>query len=126
MFGCGCAWTALTSGVGHFSVQMVTLEFPCISGPQKKLHHEQRADAGQAAGDGTNIISHHVQPRIEWSIRQAINGRAIDKQIEGMQFGIGLTSGVAIKVRLRDTASMKFLHAFAGLLAQLVDRAEVD
>jgi len=26
MFGCGCAWTALTSGVGHFSVQMVTLD----------------------------------------------------------------------------------------------------
>jgi len=24
--GCGCAWTALTSGVGHFSVQMVTLD----------------------------------------------------------------------------------------------------
>ena len=43
-----------------------------------------------------------------------------------MQLGIGLTSGVAIKVRLRNAATMKFLHTFAGLLAQLVDRAEVD
>ena len=93
---------------------------------RKKHHHEQCSDSGQAARDGTNVISHHVQPRIEWIIRQAINGRAIDKQIERMQLGIGITSGVAIKVRLRDAASMKFLHTFAGLLAQLVERAEVD
>ena len=59
-------------------------------------------------------------------IRQAINRRAIDKQIERMHFGIGLTRGVAIKVRLRDAALVKFLHTFAGLLAKLVDRAEVD
>src|ERR1700761_4140311 len=43
-----------------------------------------------------------------------------------MHFGIGLTRGVAIKVRLRDAALVKFLHAFAGLLAKLVDRAEGD
>jgi hypothetical protein len=67
-----------------------------------------------------------VQPRIEWSIRQAINGRAIDQQIEGMHFGIGLTRDVAIKVRLRYAALVKLLHTFAGLLAKLVDRAEVD
>ncbi len=99
----------------------------CVhSGLQKKHHHEQYGDSGQAARDGTNVISHHVQPRIEWSIRQAINGRAIDQQIEGMHFGIGLTRDVAIKVRLRDAALVKFLHTFAGLLAKLVDRAEVD
>jgi len=40
------------------------VEFSCISGPQKKHHHEQCSDSGQAARDGTNVISHHVQPRI--------------------------------------------------------------
>ena len=43
-----------------------------------------------------------------------------------MHFGIGLTRDVAIKVRLRDAALVKLLHTFAGLLAKLVDRAEVD
>src|SRR5580692_102858 len=43
-----------------------------------------------------------------------------------MHFGIGLTRGVAIKVRLRDAAPMEFLHTLAGLLAQLGNGAEVD
>ena len=99
----------------------------CVhSGLQKKHNHEQYGDSGQAAGDGTSVISHHVQPRIEWSIWQAINGRAIDKQIERMHLGIGLTGDIAIKVRLRDTALVKLLHTFASLLAKLVDGAEMD
>src|SRR5580700_348356 len=99
----------------------------CVhSGLQKEYHHEQYCDSDQAARDGTNVISHHVQPRIEWTLWQAINRRAIDKQIERMHLGIGLTGDVAIKVRLRDTALVKLLHTFAGLLAKLVDRAEVD
>src|ERR1700733_11668447 len=43
-----------------------------------------------------------------------------------MHFGIGLTRGCAIKVRLRDAALVKLLYTFASLLANLVDRAEVD
>src|SRR5271170_6800051 len=43
-----------------------------------------------------------------------------------MHLGIGLSRGIAIKVRLRDAALVKFIHTFAGLLAKLIDRAEVD
>src|SRR5580698_5378410 len=67
-----------------------------------------------------------MQPRIEWTIRQAIHRRAIDKQIERMHRGIGLSRSVAIKVRLRDASLVKFLDTFAGLLAKLFDRAEVN
>src|SRR5580658_9862531 len=62
---------------GRFSYPLfIGVEFSCISGPQKKHHHEQRCDTGQAARDGANVISHHVQPRIEGIVREAINGRA--------------------------------------------------
>ena len=83
-------------------------------------------DSGQAAHDGPHVISDHVQPRIERIIRQAINGRAIDKQIERMHLGIGLTGGIAIKICLFHASSMKLLYAFASLLTQFIDWAEVD
>src|ERR1700727_453312 len=43
-----------------------------------------------------------------------------------MHLGISLTGNIAIKICLRDTALVKLFHTFAGLLAKLVDRAEMD
>ena len=43
-----------------------------------------------------------------------------------MHLGIGLTGDVAIQVRLRNAALVKFLHTVAGLITKFLDRAEVD
>src|SRR5215471_21698490 len=98
----------------------------CISRPQQKQCDEQRNNRGQSAHDGTSVIPHHVQPRIERLIRQTINGRSINKQIERMHLGIGLTRGVAIEVRLRYAAPVELFYTLASVLANLVDRTEVD
>src|ERR1700742_2863452 len=43
-----------------------------------------------------------------------------------MHLGIGLTRGVAIKIRLWDAALVKFFNTFACLFAKLLDRPEVN
>ena len=43
-----------------------------------------------------------------------------------MQLGVTLARGVTIQVSLRDTSFVQVRHTPAGLLAQFIDRAELD
>ena len=76
--------------------------------PKRNITTSKAAIAVKLPAMERNVISRHVQPRIEWAIGQLINGREIDEQVERVQLGIGLTGGVSLEVRRRDAASMKF------------------
>src|SRR5215510_9211609 len=72
------------------------LELVFILAPQNEQHREQSDKRCEPTYKGTDIIPLHVQPWIERVIRQAIDGGTIDQEVEGIQLGITLASGITI------------------------------
>src|SRR5262249_30810126 len=93
---------------------------------QKQQRREKDDESRQPAHDGTNVIPLHVQPRVEGSLRQTVDGRAVNQEIERMQRGVARTGRVAVQVSSGNAAPVKFFHPLARALAQLVDRTELD